>query len=112
MKKFLLRLDDNMYDQVSQIAEHKNMSINKYITSVIELKLSEESMTFENRNIIGQLIKGSNIIANKNLIEIFGIYYRYEMADNKTDKAIKDDDFFRIIKTNGNVITIKKEENV
>lgn len=109
MKKFLLRVDDDIYASITKYAKDKNISLNTYITSLLEAEVSRKKSDFKHRNIIGALIKGSNILEDKGLIEVAGIYYKY-LIDQ--DQKISSKSFYKVIEASGNVITIKKEDKV
>ena len=74
-KKFLLRLDHDLYEQVTAKAKSENRSINNYIVHLLQESTKQE--TFENRQIVGQTTKGSEILTESGLVSVHGIYYRY-----------------------------------
>lgn len=109
MKKFLLRLDDNTYEVITQYALEKKISLNSYINTLLEKEINKNNLGFEHRNIIGALVKGNNILEDKGLIEISGIYYKYKNSQNE---KISNENFYRVISAVGNLITIKKEGKI
>ena len=109
LKKFLLRLDEDLFDKATRLAQDDNISLNKYINNLLikEVQKPQDS-NFERRNIVGTLIKGSSIVENKGLVEVAGIYYKYQLVEST---KIHKDYFYEIVKAVGNVIYIKQGEN-
>ncbi|GKQ42210.1 hypothetical protein RD055328_01330 [Companilactobacillus sp. RD055328] len=109
MKKFLLRLDEELFDKANNLAQDKNVSLNKYINDILIKEVGiKQDTNFERRNIVGTLVKGSSIVESKELIEVAGIYYKYQLVESA---KINKDSFYEIVKAIGNVIYIKQEEN-
>lgn len=66
------------------------------------------SKTFEQRQIIGQIIKGKQIDAKMNLALICGIYYRFTLLD---EQVVDPNSNYKVIQAVGNIVTLKKQEN-
>ncbi|GAA2967844.1 toxin-antitoxin system HicB family antitoxin [Lentilactobacillus parakefiri] len=102
-KRFLLRLDQDLYNQIAAEAVEKNQSVNAYIVSV--LKAAEDNTNFEHRQFIGHVISGKDIYIDSGLVSVSGIYYRYLIDDNsKVDKHAN----YTVIEANGNILTLRK----
>lgn len=102
-KRFLLRLDQQLYDQLSQAAAQDNRSINTHIEAI--LKKATQGANFEQRQIIGQLIAGHQINADNGLVTVAGIYYRYLISDNT---PVDTNAQYAIIDAVGNILTLQK----
>lgn len=108
MKKFLLRMDEELFDKATEYSNEQNMSLNKFINDVLSEKINNLSdSSFETRNIVGTMVKGSSIVEKKELVEVAGIYYKYRLVG---EPKISRDSFYEIVKAIGNEIYIKKEE--
>ena len=101
-KKFLLRLDHDLYEQVTAKAKSENRSINNYIVHLLQESTKQE--TFENRQIVGQTIKGSEILTESGLVSVHGIYYRYILNNGQ---AVDVQDDYTIIEANGSILTLE-----
>ncbi|MEE8825563.1 MAG: toxin-antitoxin system HicB family antitoxin [Lentilactobacillus sunkii] len=102
-KRFLLRLDQGLYDKVASEATEKNQSVNAYIVSILEA--AEDNINFEHRQFIGRVIPGKQIFIDSGLVSVSGIYYRYLIDDNaKVDKHAD----YTVIEANGNILTLRK----
>ncbi len=102
-KKFLLRLDQQLYDQVVEQATAQNRSVNNYIVHLLEKTTKDQ--TFENRQFVGQSIAGSEILPESGLVSVHGIYYRYFIAIAKSVNSKK---MYTIIEANGNILTLEE----
>ncbi|WP_334352060.1 toxin-antitoxin system HicB family antitoxin [Companilactobacillus sp. HBUAS56257] len=102
-KTIALRLDKDLYDRIAEDASRDNRSINNYIVT----KLSEAVPTnnLEQRQIVGSIVKGDKINMANDLIEVKGIYYRYDLLAND---AVNDARNYQVIKANGNILTIQE----
>lgn len=102
-KTIALRLDKDLYDRIAEDASRDNRSINNYIVT----KLSEAVPTnnLEQRQIVGSIVKGDKINMANDLIEVKGIYYRYDLLAND---AVNDTRNYQVIKANGNILTIQE----
>ncbi|WP_334332132.1 toxin-antitoxin system HicB family antitoxin [Companilactobacillus sp. HBUAS59544] len=102
-KTIALRLDKDLYDRIAEDASRDNRSINNYIVT----KLSEAVPTnnLEQRQIVGSIVKGDKINMANDLIEVKGIYYRYDLLAND---AVNDTRNYQVIKASGNILTIQE----
>ncbi|EHM00492.1 toxin-antitoxin system HicB family antitoxin [Lentilactobacillus parafarraginis] len=102
-KRFLLRLDHELYEKIAADAAEKNRSVNAYIVGI--LTDAESDSNFEHRQFIGQVIPGKDIYIDSGLVSVAGIYYRYLIDDNtKVDKRAQ----YTVIEANGNILTLRK----
>ncbi|KRK79121.1 toxin-antitoxin system HicB family antitoxin [Companilactobacillus nodensis] len=101
-KKFLLRLDEELYQKVAEKAEADNRSVNKYIVHLLQQNTKET--TFENRQFVGQTIKGSEILTDSGLVSVSGIYYRYIIADST---PVDPTGLYTILGATGNILTLQ-----
>ncbi|WP_125763296.1 toxin-antitoxin system HicB family antitoxin [Companilactobacillus hulinensis] len=102
-KKFLLRLDEDLYKKIAAKAEADNRSVNKYIVHLLQQNTKET--TFENRQFVGHTIKGSDILTESGLVQVSGIYYRYIIADSTpVDPA----GLYTILGATGNILTLQQ----
>ncbi|MFD1124620.1 toxin-antitoxin system HicB family antitoxin [Lentilactobacillus raoultii] len=102
-KRFLLRLSNQLYDQLAAEATEKDKSVNAYIVSLLEA--AENQTNFEHRQFIGQAIPGKDIFIESGLVLVSGIYYRYLIDDNgRVDKHAR----YTVIEANGNILTLRK----
>ncbi|WP_119327105.1 toxin-antitoxin system HicB family antitoxin [Companilactobacillus musae] len=102
-KMIALRLDKSLYDRISEDAAKENRSINNYIVT----KLSDTVPTnnLEQRQIVGSVVRGDKINMANDLVEVKGIYYRYDLlANDLVDKTRN----YQVIKANGNILTIQE----
>lgn len=102
-KRFLLRLDQQLYDQLSQAADQENRSINAHIETI--LHKATQGDNFEQRQIIGQVINGAQINADNGLVTVTGIYYRYLISDNSTVEPTSQ---YAVVDAVGNILTLQK----
>lgn len=102
-KKFLLRMDEDLYQKVAEKAEADNRSVNKYIVHLLQQNTKET--TFENRQFVGQTIKGSEILTDSGLVSVSGIYYRYIIADST---PVDPTGLYTILEATGNILTLKQ----
>lgn len=102
-KKFLLRLDQNLYDQVAAKAKSESRSVNNYIVHLLQETTRGE--TFEKRHIVGKTILGSEILQQDGLVSVNGIFYRYILANIKSVHKQKR---YIIIEANGNILTLEE----
>ncbi|MGQ2375539.1 toxin-antitoxin system HicB family antitoxin [Companilactobacillus zhachilii] len=102
-KMIALRLDKDLYDQISEDADRENRSINNYIVT----KLSETVPTnnLEQRQIVGSVVRGDKINMANDLIEVKGIYYRYDLLAND---SVNETGNYQVVKANGNILTIQE----
>ncbi|TGD22738.1 toxin-antitoxin system HicB family antitoxin [Companilactobacillus suantsaicola] len=102
-KTIALRLDKDLYDRIAEDASRDNRSINNYIVT----KLSEAVPTnnLEQRQIVGSIVKGDKINMANDLIEVKGIYYRYDLLANDAVNGTRN---YQVIKANGNILTIQE----
>ena len=102
-EKFLLRLDQDLYDRLAQDAQQKNRSINAHIEHILEESVRGKS--FEHRQITGQVVNGKDISLDTGLVQVSGIYYRYLTIDNSiAEKAAQ----YAIVDAVGNILTLRK----
>lgn len=102
-KRFLLRLDQGLYDRLAEEANRANQSVNMYIVSL--LSDNHGTKSFENRQIIGQTVLGKDLNVDHGLAFVSGIYYRYLINDNgNVDTTAK----YAVIEANGNILTLQK----
>ncbi|AKP68050.1 Arc family DNA-binding protein [Companilactobacillus ginsenosidimutans] len=102
-KKFLLRLDQALYDQIAARAKTESRSVNNYIVHLLEKSTKNESL--EGRQFVGRTIQGSDILTDSGLVSVNGIYYRYILANTK---SINEDSLYTIIEANGNILTLEE----
>ncbi|HAT55355.1 MAG TPA: toxin-antitoxin system HicB family antitoxin [Lactobacillus sp.] len=102
-KRFLLRLDDDLYSRLAEAADRENRSVNAHIVTI--LAASVKQTTFEHRQIIGQAIAGNKLNRKNGLVELSGIYYRFLIENNDpVDVAAS----YTVLESNGNILTLKK----
>lgn len=101
-KMITLRLDKSLYDRIAEDANRENRSVNNYIVT----KLSDAVPTnnLEQRQIVGSVVRGDKINMANDLIEVKGIYYRYDLLAND---AVHKNQNYQVIKANGNILTIQ-----
>ena len=102
-KRFLLRLDQSLYDRLAEEANRANQSVNMYIVSL--LSENHGTKSFENRQIIGKTVSGSDGNMENGLVLVTGIYYRYLINDNSD---VDDKAKYAVIEANGNILTLQK----
>lgn len=102
-KKFLLRLDQALYDQVANRAKSESRSVNNYIVHLLEESTKEE--TLEHRQFVGRTIQGSEILTDSGLVSVNGIYYRYILSNVK---SVNQDRLYTIIEATGNILTLEE----
>ncbi|MFD1472714.1 toxin-antitoxin system HicB family antitoxin [Companilactobacillus mishanensis] len=102
-KKFLLRLDQDLYDRVVAKADAENRSVNKYIVHLLQEKTKDS--TLENRQFVGQTVKGVDILPDSGLVSVSGIYYRYILSNTKD---VDEKKMYTIIEATGNILTLKE----
>lgn len=102
-KKFLLRLDQDLYDLVVAKADAENRSVNKYIVHLLQEKTKDS--TLENRQFVGQTVKGVDILPDSGLVSVSGIYYRYILSNTKD---VDEKKMYTIIEATGNILTLKE----
>lgn len=102
-KMITLRLDKDLYDRISEEASRENRSVNNYIVT----KLSEAVPTnnLEQRQIVGSVVRGDKINMANDLIEVKGIYYRYDLLANDSVNEMRN---YQVVKANGNILTIQE----
>lgn len=102
-KMIALRLDKDLYERIAEDASRENRSVNNYIVT----KLSEAvpNNNLEQRQIVGSVVRGDKINMANDLIEVKGIYYRYDLLAND---AVTKDQRYQVIKANGNILTIQE----
>ncbi|KRL55049.1 MAG: toxin-antitoxin system HicB family antitoxin [Furfurilactobacillus sp.] len=102
-KRFLLRLDEDLYDRLAAAADRENRSVNAHIVTI--LAASAKQTTFEHRQIIGQAIAGKQLNQKNGLVELSGIYYRFLIENNDPVDAKAS---YTVLESNGNILTLKK----
>ncbi|MDR4932319.1 toxin-antitoxin system HicB family antitoxin [Companilactobacillus paralimentarius] len=102
-KMIALRLDKDLYDRIAEDAGRENRSVNNYIVT----KLSEAVPTnnLERRQIVGSIVRGDKINMANDLVEVKGIYYRYDLLANDSVNTQRN---YQVIKANGNILTIQE----
>lgn len=101
-KRFLLRLDQKLYDRLQSEADRQGRSVNAHIINI--LNNTSDPSTFEQRQVIGKVISGADLTGN-GLVQVSGIYYRYLLDDNR-DLDVQAQ--YAIIEATGNILTLKK----
>lgn len=101
-KRFLLRMDQRLYDELAQAAARERRSVNAYIISILQ---QPQRNTFEKRQIIGQVVSGATLNQTNGLVQVGGIYYRYLISDHQ---PIRDTAQYAIIEANGNILTLQQ----
>ncbi|GEK29053.1 toxin-antitoxin system HicB family antitoxin [Furfurilactobacillus siliginis] len=102
-KRFLLRLDDELYNKIEAAAQRANRSVNAHINSI--LRASAGQNTFEHRQIVGQVLRGNQLNTENGLVEVSGIYYRF-LIDNNED--VEPDVNYTVLESNGNILTLRR----
>ncbi|GKT03019.1 toxin-antitoxin system HicB family antitoxin [Furfurilactobacillus sp. WILCCON 0119] len=102
-KRFLLRLDQSLYDKIASAAQRENRSVNAHIVTL--LAASVDQSTFEGRQIIGQTISGTALNAQNGLVALSGIYYRYLIDNNDPIDATAR---YMVLENQGNILTLKR----
>lgn len=102
-KRFLLRVDQDLYEQLAKEASDANRSINAHIETILQKET--QGQNFEQRQIIGQVINGNQINSENGLVLITGIYYRYLISDNSEVEATAQ---YAVIDAVGNILTLQK----
>ncbi|GEL14728.1 toxin-antitoxin system HicB family antitoxin [Pediococcus cellicola] len=102
-KRFLLRMDQSLYDRLAEEADRANQSVNMYIVSL--LSANHGTKNFEKRQIIGKTVLGKDINPDNGLVLVSGIYYRYLINDNSEVDATAE---YAVIEANGNILTLQK----
>jgi hypothetical protein len=101
-KRFLLRLNQKLYEKLQSEADDQGRSVNAHIVNILDKK--NAPATFEKRQIIGKVISGADLSDN-GLVLVTGIYYRYLLDDNGNVDAGGQ---YAIIEANGNILTLRK----
>lgn len=101
-KRFLLRLNQQLYDRLEADAATDNRSVNAYIVKLLEQ--AKPTPTFEGRQIIGKVIAGRALNPENGLVAVSGIYYRYLLDDNGQVDATAQ---YAVIEANGNILTLR-----
>ncbi|MBM7543887.1 hypothetical protein JOC59_000591 [Weissella beninensis] len=102
-KRFLLRLSQDLYDQISELARKDHRSVNSYIVNLLAQQLPINN--FEDRHIIKQIINGASLDLVNNLVYVNGIYYRFK-TDNNLSIDISAN--YCIVATDGNLLTLQR----
>jgi len=102
-KMIALRLDKDLYDRISEDAGRENRSVNNYI--VTKLSAAVPTNNLEQRQIVGSVVRGDKINMANDLLEVKGIYYRYDLLAND---LVNKDKNYQVIKANGNILTIQE----
>jgi hypothetical protein len=101
-KKFLLRIDQQLYDQIATAADNAGNSVNAYIEQALTRALHQPS--FEQRQVVGQTVAANDIVADSGLVLAHGIYYRYITTDNAPIAPGHD---YAIVAATGNILTLQ-----
>ncbi|WP_260344998.1 Arc family DNA-binding protein [Periweissella beninensis] len=102
-KRFLLRLSQDLYDQISELAQKDHRSVNSYIVNLLDQQLPVNN--FEDRHVLKQIINGATLDLVNNLILINGIYYRFKTDNNDRIDSTAN---YCIVATDGNLLTLQK----
>lgn len=102
-KRFLLRMDESLFEKLSQAATADGRSINAYIVNMLSKTASPGN--WENRQLVGRTVPGTALDAKTGLVLVAGIYYRYLLEPRE---ALDADAAYTIIESNGNILTFKK----
>ncbi|GAB6093412.1 type II toxin-antitoxin system antitoxin [Furfurilactobacillus curtus] len=102
-KRFLLRLDQALYDQLANVARREGRSVNAHIVQVLGTSVGK--VTFEQRQIIGQTVSGTALMVDTGLVSIAGIFYRYLIDANE---SVDRNAVYTVIESNGNILTLKR----
>lgn len=102
-KRFLLRLDQDLYDQLSHDADKAHRSINAHIEAILQKAV--QGTSFERRQIVGQVVNGRQISPDTGLVTVAGIYYRYLISDNSVADTTAQ---YAVIDAVGNILTLQK----
>lgn len=101
-KRFLLRLDQKLYERLQSEADEQGRSVNAHIVNI--LNRTNTPSTLEKRQIIGKVIAGKDL-SQSGLVLVSGIYYRYLLDDNGN---VVEDAQYAIIEANGNILTLRR----
>jgi len=102
-KRFLLRMDDSLFERLSNAADADGRSINAYIVKL--LSQAAPHGTWEQRQLIGRSLSGKELDTKSGLVLVAGIYYRYLLeSPEKPDPTAS----YTITESNGNILTLKK----
>jgi hypothetical protein len=102
---FLLRLPQQLKQQLEQRAKEENRSVNSLLVTLIEQSLqAKQSTSLENRQFLGKVVENRQIDPENGLAQVNGIYYRYLIEGNEKFSAKKK---YIVIEANGNILTLR-----
>lgn len=98
-----LRITPELHDLLAEQAAVEGRSLNSYLIKILEAGAQPE--TFEERQIVGQVISGDQFDLVNRLVLVSGIYYRY-LIDNAA--SAKFDRQYVVIEATGNILTLRE----
>jgi len=102
-KRFLLRMDEDLFQRLSAAADADGRSINAYIVHL--LSRSAPTGNWEQRQLIGRSLAGKELDPDSGLVLVAGIYYRYLL---ESPEAPEPKTSYTITECLGNILTLKK----
>lgn len=82
-KQLLLRLDADLYASIEAYAARQHLSINSSISSLLATSIEREG-SLEQRRFVGLTIDSTQITPTGSLVEVKGIYYRFNILNAPT----------------------------
>ncbi|UQS84923.1 toxin-antitoxin system HicB family antitoxin [Apilactobacillus apisilvae] len=101
--KVTIKLDGMLADQVKKSANTAHTSVEEYITNLLQDTL--KTGNFEQRQFVGKRVDGKNVNGNNHLVMMDGIYYRYDLIN---EKELNQNASYEVIGNNGNILYLKK----
>ena len=98
-----LRIAPELHEILAEQAAQEGRSLNSYLTKLLEAGAQPD--TFEERQIVGQIISGENFDLFNRLVLVSGIYYRYLIDNAATAKV---DRQYVVIEATGNILTLRE----
>ena len=98
-----LRIAPELHGILAEQAAQEGRSLNSYLTKLLEAGAQPD--TFEERQIVGQIISGENFDLFNRLVLVSGIYYRYLIDNAATAKV---DRQYVVIEATGNILTLRE----
>ncbi|WP_105956663.1 toxin-antitoxin system HicB family antitoxin [Apilactobacillus quenuiae] len=101
--KVTIKLDAVLADQVKKAADNEKSSVEEYIVNVLSNNV--KTGNFEQRQFVGKKITGDKIDSKSRLVMMDGIYYRFDLINEKEPTLNTD---YTVVGNNGNVLYLKK----
>ncbi|CAK8053780.1 toxin-antitoxin system HicB family antitoxin [Eupransor demetentiae] len=97
-----LRVSSELHAALVQRAKDEGRSLNNYLNHLLGESIAE-SGSFETRHFLGRVVSGRYFDSGSHLVELAGIFYRYQLKDGDTiDPAGQ----YVVIEVDGNVLTV------